>query len=51
MSFFQKGYKPKVVPTDKNKCEKRKRENKEYMVSLSTFLSWEKDQIFGHETI
>ena len=53
MSFFQKGYKPKdtVVATDKNKGEKRKRENKGATISLSTFLSWEKDKIIGHETI
>ena len=54
MAFFKPGYKPAEVT--KSVCssssnEKCKRETKGSMVGLSTFISWGKEHVLGHETI
>ena len=51
MAFFKPGYKPaevtKCVHSGNEKC---KRETKGSMVGLSTFISWGKENVLGHET-
>ena len=59
MAFFKPGYKRDVISkcaeennsVDASSTTKRKRETKGKTIGLSTFLSWGKQCVFGHETI